>query len=208
MPNMATLLAFMGASLLLAISPGPSMVHVISSSVRQGRFAGFVSTLGSTVGRIINTFAVAFGLSAVLLAVPFAFEVIKLTGAVYLIYLGVKTIIKKTETDSEAVGRRPLVTIFYQSLFTYLINPKAALFFLAFLPQFVDQTRGPVFWQIIVLGFVLNIINTLVYLFITFMSSFASRRLKSSRPFVTMQRWITGGVFILFGTTLALAEKH
>jgi threonine/homoserine/homoserine lactone efflux protein len=208
MPTINTLTTFLLAALLLAITPGPSMLHVVTSSVRQGRRGGIFSALGSFAGRVVHTVAVALGLSALLLAVPYAFEVIKLVGAVYLIYLGIKTIIRKEATEAEVLLKpQALITTFYQGILTNLINPKVAIFFLAFLPQFIDPARGSVSWQIIVLGFMLNFTNTLVYIVIALLSGSISKWLRGRRTISSLQRWFAGGIYIVFGTTLALTER-
>ncbi len=206
MPPLETLTAYLLATFLLAITPGPNMLHVVTSSLRQGRKAGIMSALGSFAGRVVHTLLVAEGLSALLLAVPLAFEVIKIAGAGYLIYLGLKTILSHA---AELAAGRPqsLSKVFYQGFVTNLINPKVAIFYLAFLPQFVDAARGSVFWQIILLGFLLNIVSTVVYIFVALLSGTANRWVRQ-RPLVAkIQNWATGGVFIIFGTTLLFTER-
>lgn len=207
MPELTTLLAFCLASLVLAITPGPAMLYVISTSVGFSRKAGIISSLGAAFGMFFHVLAVAFGLSALLLAVPFVFDIIKIAGALYLLYLGIKTITSKSSL-AEAGGNREkgLKVVFYQGMLTGVINPKLALFFLAFLPQFVDPSRGSVTWQLLFLGLVLDVVTMLVNLLIAFMSSLSRDLLQNNRKFITFQNWFAGSIFMFYGAQLVFAE--
>src|SRR5262245_35646575 len=137
MNDPANLIVFMTATLALNLTPGPDMLYVIARSVGQGQKAGVVSALGIGAGCLAHTFAAALGLSALLMSSAVAYDVVKYAGAVYLIYLGVRALMSKSrfERQSELKPAR-LSDIFYQGVVTNVLNPKVALFFLAFLPQF------------------------------------------------------------------------
>ena len=202
-----TLAIFMTATLALNITPGPDMLYVIARSAAEGRKAGIVSALGISVGTIVHTAAVALGLVSLLAAVPLAFTVVKYAGAAYLIYLGVRALRAPATLATPVVERARLGAIFRQGVITNVLNPKVALFFLAFLPQFVDARAGSVAVQLILLGVLFNFSGTIVNVVVALMASHAGqwsrRRLGSSGFF----RWLTGGIFIGLGIRLALLER-
>src|SRR5688572_1579633 len=150
LPDTSTLLLFMTAALALNVTPGPDMLYVVARSVGEGRAAGVISSLGIAAGSLVHTLAVALGLAGLLRAVPLAFEIVKWVGAAYLIWLGVRALrTPGTTTERVAVAPASRRAIFGQGMLTNVLNPKVALFFLAFLPQFVDPERGTVALQII-----------------------------------------------------------
>lgn len=207
---LSTLLVFLAATLTLNVTPGPDMLYVIARSVGEGRKAGIVSALGIAAGCLVHMVAIAAGLSGLLMAVPFAFEVVKYAGAAYLIYLGLKALLSRNAAALEAptVARARLGAIFRQGVVTNVLNPKVALFFLAFLPQFVDPARGPVAPQLVLLGLLFNVSGTLVNVGVAWAASGAGhwtkRRLGGSPWF---QR-ATGAVFVGLGLRLALLERR
>jgi threonine/homoserine/homoserine lactone efflux protein len=207
MPDTATLLAFTFACFVLALTPGPAMILIISNSVSHNLRAGLVSAVSSGLGLYTHALAVAFGLSALLLAVPVAFDIIKIAGALYLLYLGVKTLASAAQPLEVAEDANPPRSLVYQGLAAAIINPKVALFFLAFLPQFVQPARGDITWQILVLGAILTLVVLLVGLGIAFIASYAAGFLKKSCTFAKVQNMLFGSVFILFGAQLFFAEK-
>ncbi len=162
----APLVLFLAAALALNLSPGPDMLYVISRSLGQGRWAGIVSALGIGVGTLVYTLVTALGLSALLLSLPVLFNAIRYAGALYLAYLGFRMLFAKAvKTQGVAEGRPvhiPLHTVFRQGVTTNLLNPKVALFFLAFLPQFVDQSKGQVTLQLVLLGLMFDTSGTSV----------------------------------------------
>src|SRR5918912_1274602 len=144
---------FVSVTLLLVFMPGPNTLYIIARSVRQGRRAGIVSSLGVQVGSLVHISAATCGLSALLLSSALAFGVVKYAGAAYLIYLGVKTLLTKEGAGpAREVKGASLSPVFYQGVVVNLLNPKTALFFLAFLPQFVDPSRGAAWTQVLLLG--------------------------------------------------------
>ncbi len=201
-------LLFMLASVTLNLTPGPDMMYVITRSISEGRPAGIASAFGIAGGTIIHTFAVAFGLSGLLLAVPSAYEVIKFVGAAYLIYLGIKTFFKKPKSaETKVEGRKSLFAVFYQGVFTNVFNPKVALFFLAFLPQFINPANGNVVVQIILLGLLFNTSGTIVNVIIAFTASKLGKTLKNKLNNSSIFKWVTGSVFIGLGVRLAFLER-
>src|SRR2546423_12706482 len=162
MPDWPRLSLFISVTLLLVFMPGPNTLYIIVRSIQQGRKAGIVSSLGVQVGSLVHIAAAALGVSALLLSSALAFNVVKYAGAAYLIYLGVKTLLTKEKVGpTQAVQKASLSRAFCQGVVVNLLNPKTALFFFAFLPQFIDPARGRVAVQIILLGSILVLLGTL-----------------------------------------------
>jgi threonine/homoserine/homoserine lactone efflux protein len=153
MPDLPTLAVFALASLALVALPGPSVLYVVTRSVSQGRRAGLVSMLGTEAGGLVHVAAAALGLSALLASSATAFTVVKYAGAAYLILLGLRKIIEGEDLGPTGRAREESYSrLFWQGALINLLNPKTALFFLAFLPQFVDPAGGPVAFQVVALG--------------------------------------------------------
>ena len=207
MLDVNSLLLFMTATIILNITPGPDMLYVIARSVGQGRAAGIASSLGIAAGCFVHILAVTFGLASLMMAVPAAYEIIKYAGAAYLIYLGIRILItrqtKNTETPIEEASLRK---IFLQGVITNVLNPKVALFFLAFLPQFVHRENN-VAAQIIFLGVLFNTSGTLVNVTVALVASYTGVQFKTRIGNSSVFRWLTGGVFIGLGVRLALLER-
>ena len=163
MPDFSALGAFFAAAFLLNIAPGPDMLYVIGRSIGQGRRAGTVSALGIFVGCLVHIFVAAVGLAALLRSSPLAYSIVRYAGAGYLVYLGVRVLLQRTSAlEAPEIQSAPLGQIFTQGVITNVLNPKVALFFLAFLPQFIQPQRGSVALQIIVLGLIFDVGGTLV----------------------------------------------
>jgi threonine/homoserine/homoserine lactone efflux protein len=188
------------------IVPGPAVLYIVTRSVDQGRAAGLASVAGVEVGSMIHVVVAAFGLSALLMTSALAFGAVKYLGAAYLVYLGVRKLFERGDARvSAAVVRQPLRRIFIDGVVVNLLNPKTALFFLAFLPQFVDPANGSVATQILVLGAVLV---TLAFLSDGSYALLAARigGWLRARPWVQRaQGRFTGGVYIALGATAALS---
>jgi threonine/homoserine/homoserine lactone efflux protein len=209
LPDSSDLLVFLVATLALNLTPGPDMLYVIARSVGQGRTAGIVSALGIGAGIFVHIFAVALGLATLLVSVPLGFEVIKYAGAAYLLYLGIRILVSKEEIITKGrVKKDNLARIFQQGVITNVLNPKVALFFLAFLPQFVDEARGPIGWQVVALGLLFNISGTLVNVGVALLAGSIGNRLKGRPAFARAQKWLTGGIFIGLAVRLALLERR
>jgi len=202
------ILLFMLAGITLNFTPGPDMMYVITRSVTEGRYAGIASAFGIAGGTIIHTLAVAFGLTGLLLAVPSAYVIIKLVGAAYLVYLGFRTLFKRQKDGSLISGnKKSIKSIFYQGVLTNVFNPKVALFFLAFLPQFIDPSKGSIALQIILLGLIFNTTGTIVNVIVAITASRLGNKLKTKLNNSSLFKWIAGTVFISLGIRLALLES-
>ncbi len=207
MPDANSLLLFMLATMALNVTPGPDMLYVITRSVGQGRAAGVASSLGIAAGCFVHILAVTFGLASLMMAVPAAYEVVKYAGAAYLIYLGVRTLTSRQPKDAETpIKDTSLQKIFLQGVITNVLNPKVALFFLAFLPQFVNRESN-VAAQIIFLGILFNTSGTLVNVIVALAASYTGVQFKTRIGNSSVFRWLTGGVFIGLGVRLALLER-
>ena len=205
MPDWSLLSLFITATLVLVFMPGPNTLYIIARSVQQGRLAGFVSSLGIQVGSLFHIAAAALGVSALLLSSALAFSVVKYVGAAYLIYLGVRTLLtRKIVTETETVEEKSLSRAFYQGILVSLLNPKAALFFLAFLPQFVDAGRGSVTIQIMFLGAIVVVLGALSDSIYALLAGSAGNLLRGNLRLLRAQRYFAGSVYIGLGAMAAL----
>ena len=208
MTDSANLLLFLGATLALNVTPGPDMLYVIARSASEGRRAGVASALGIAGGTVFHTLAVVLGLSSLLLAVPFAYDAVRLGGAVYLVYLGLRALLRPSPSGAgPRVERASLWAIFRQGVVTNVLNPKVALFFLAFLPQFVDPARGSVPAQLLLLGVLFNVSGTLVNLAVALAASGAGQWGRSRLGSSALLQRLTGVVFVGLGVRLALQRR-
>jgi threonine/homoserine/homoserine lactone efflux protein len=154
-PSSASLWGFVAAALVLLLIPGPGVLYIVARSLGQGQRAGLVSVLGLSAGALVHVAAATAGLSAILLTSATAFEIVKALGAGYLIYLGIRTIFaRRSTTAGEDSTPRSLSRLFAEGVLVSVLNPKIAVFFLAFLPQFVEPGRGPVPQQVLLLGLI------------------------------------------------------
>jgi threonine/homoserine/homoserine lactone efflux protein len=207
MPGLHSLALFLAAGLALNLTPGPDMLYVAARGASEGRAAGIVSALGIGVGTLVHIALVAAGLAALLSAVPIAYLALRLGGAAYLVYLGVRAL--RATPGSSGVAEltpAPLGVIFRQGVITNVLNPKVALFFLAFLPQFVDPSRGNPALQVVALGLLFDLSGTLVNLAVALGSSRVAARLRSGRSARLVQR-VTGALFIALGARLAWGAR-
>jgi len=208
MSDANSLLVFMIATVTLNVTPGPDMLYVIARSVGQGRAAGVASALGITAGCFVHLLAVTFGLASLMKEVPTAYEIVKFTGAAYLIYLGVRTLTSRRQKQiATSLQEARLRTIFTQGVITNVLNPKVALFFLAFLPQFVRRENN-VAAQIILLGILFNTSGTLVNITVALVASYMRIQFKTRTRDSSILRWLTGGIFIGLGVRLALLQRR
>jgi threonine/homoserine/homoserine lactone efflux protein len=207
MPEKAAFLTFLIAALALNLAPGPDMLYVIGRSVGQGRKAGIVSALGVFVGCCAHILAAAFGIAALLRSSPLAFNVVRYAGAAYLIYLGIRMLAQKTDLASQQFKADSLTSIFRQGAITNVLNPKVAIFFLAFLPQFIDARRGSVALQIVVLGLIFNVGGTLVNLAVAYAGGTLGELLRRNQSIPRLQQRFTGTIFIGLGLRLAWQRR-
>ena len=206
MPELSTLLLFAGAAFTLVVTPGPVVLYVVARSLEQGRTAGLVSVVGAAVGALVHIFAAALGISALLASSVVAFSIVKYLGAAYLIYLGVRKLLSKPPTASTGdVTPQPLRKIFVEGIVVNVLNPKSAIFFLAFLPQFVVISKGNVEAQILVLGALFIAIGLLSDGLYALLAGSFGTWLKRSRRFLSVQHYVSGSIYVLLGMGAALS---
>lgn len=206
MPEPANLTLFFVATLVLLITPGPAVLYIVARSIDQGRMAGILSTLGVAVGTLFHVAAAALGISALLVSSALAFNVVKYLGAAYLIYLGIRKLLTRQEMHHpEMRAERKLASVFYQGILVNILNPKTGIFFLAFLPQFVDVNKGQVTIQILFLGMLFVVMAVFTDGIYALIAGSIGHRLKSSTGFLRAQRYVTGSVYIGLGLSTALS---
>jgi threonine/homoserine/homoserine lactone efflux protein len=215
------LFLFLTAAVLLALAPGPGMLYVLARSLAGGKREGVLSALGTFLGGMVHVFAAALGVSVILARSALAFSTVKYAGAAYLCFLGVKMILdarsaarkdgreqepSSADDFSQAAvsARNPL----WQGVATEVLNPKTALFFLSFIPQFVNRSAGHVFFQFVALGTASVILNTFADLIVILLAGPLGKMIRSSPVFRRRQRTVTGAIMIGLGTYLATSESH
>ncbi|HEV8631993.1 MAG TPA: LysE family translocator [Thermoanaerobaculia bacterium] len=205
---MGSLLAFFAAALVLLLLPGPAVLFVVTRSVQHGRRAGLVSVLGLSCGALVHLGAAVVGVSALIAASVAAFTTIKLLGAGYLLFLGIKTLVGKSSPPTAAeVTAEPTARHFLDAVVVNLFNPKTAIFSLAFLPQFVDPARGPVGRQIAALGF-LFLLLALITDGLYALAAASLRDWLAVRPGIwRSQRYVAGTVYLGLGLSAALTGR-
>jgi threonine/homoserine/homoserine lactone efflux protein len=206
MPTATAFALFCAAALALIVVPGPAVTYVVTQSVDKGRRAGITSALGVGCGGLVHVAAATVGLSALIASSASAFTVVKLAGAAYLIAIGLWRLSGRGEKtpDQEPAGAQRL---FAQGVVVNVLNPKTALFFLAFLPQFVDPGRGPVAAQAAVLGVAFVLLAVLSDSTYAVVASALAGRIRGSRRAGQVKRWLTGGIFVALGMTAAAARR-
>ena len=200
---------FIIAVLILNLTPGQDTLYIIGRSVAQGRKAGIISVMGISSGSIIHTLAAAFGLSAILSTSAQAFLFLKYAGAIYLIYLGLRLILEKNvdrSNKNQGAPRQNLTTIYRQGVLTNLLNPKVAVFFLAFLPQFINAESSHKILSFIFLGGLFIFTGTIWCLIVAIFSAKFSEIFRNNPSALIVNRKITGLVFILLGLNLSRSE--
>ncbi len=208
LPSLSELLLFMGAGLALNLTPGPDMMYVAARAVSQGRRSGIASALGIGAGTLFHISFVAFGLASLLAAVPAAYTAIRLAGAAYLAYLGVQALRSTGEADERPLARGGGAAAFRQGVITNVLNPKVAMFFLAFLPQFVHPARGDTALQVIALGLLFDTTGTIVNVAVAIGASRIASRLRAARRTRLILDRLCGALFIGLGVRLALTSRR
>jgi threonine/homoserine/homoserine lactone efflux protein len=203
MPDAATLAVFCAATLALLVVPGPAVLYIVSQSIDHGRRAGLVSVLGVSTGGLVHVAAAALGLSSLLLSSATAFEVVKYAGAAYLIFLGVRRLLGKGEDAETARVERTSRDLFRRGVLVQVLNPKTALFFFAFLPQFIDADGAPVALQLLFLGGLFLVLATISDGAYAVAAGTLAERLRGSRTFKGVQRWLSGTVLVGLGALAA-----
>jgi threonine/homoserine/homoserine lactone efflux protein len=189
---------------ILVFCPGPNTLYVVTRSIEQGCKAGIISSLGIQLGSVIHIILVVLGITALFAASPVALVVIRIAGAAYLIILGIMTLRTRTVRGSAQVAPQDIHRVFYQGLVVNLLNPKTAIFFFTFLPQFVDTSLGNITIQIVVLGTVLILLGMLSDLVYAFMASRVGTVLQKDSWFFRAQPYISGSIFLVLGLLLVI----
>ena len=200
---------FFTASWILIITPGPDMIYVITRGISQGRKAGVISAIGVTLGILVHTIFAALGLAIILRTSALAFLAVKFAGAGYLIYLGVNAL--RNKSDFTFTNHKPKVgirTIFVQGIMSNVLNPKIALFFLAFLPQFVNPRYGNASIQMAYLGLIFALFGIVFLVLLGYFSGSIGSWLSRKHAFAEKIRWFTGCVLIALGLRLAFMERR
>jgi threonine/homoserine/homoserine lactone efflux protein len=216
--DLARFSIFLGAAALLAISPGPGMLYVLARSLAGGKREGVLSAFGTFLGGMVHVFAAALGVSIILAKSALAFATVKYVGAAYLALLGIRMILDarrenpqknslspdEVTSETDQPSRHPL----WQGVTTEVLNPKTALFFLSFIPQFVNRATGNVFLQFILLGTIAVCLNTSADLIVIMLAGPLGKRIRSSASFGRRQRAATGAIMIGLGTYLAVSDSQ
>lgn len=212
MPDATLLAAFLFASLVVAVTPGPDLAFVGAQSVARGRTAGLIASLGTSSGLVVHASAATLGISSLFLYAPLAFEVVRWSGVAYLAWLAVRTIRGRDDPLSTASGRPvgtvPPGTIYRQALLTNVLNPKVAVFFIAYLPQFARAGEVPIPLQIAILGMVFILQGLVVLIAFVLLCARFGDLLRGRPRFLRLQRWFLGTVFGGLAVWLALAERR
>ena len=200
---------FLIASLALLLSPGPAVLYIVARSINQGRMAGIVSVLGVETANFFHASAAALGLSAILLSSALAFDIVKYLGAAYLIYLGIrKILVREDEAKAEVSKQESLSRIYSQGFVVNLFNPKTALFFFAFLPQFVNTSNGNITLQIFLLGMMFVMMGVITDGAYAIISSSIANQLNANQDFARNQRYFTGLIYIGLGVVTAFTGSR
>ncbi|MEO2076893.1 MAG: LysE family translocator [Bacillus sp. (in: firmicutes)] len=206
------MLTFILVVLVLFLIPGPAVLLTVTQTAKGGRKAGIITGVGIAVGDLIHTVAAVLGLSAILMTSALAFEIVKYLGAAYLIFLGIRSLLEKTKLKQEkpvdTKKSNPSVS-FRQALLIELLNPKTALFFLAFLPQFVHNNGTPVVYQLLILGLTFVLMSILYTTLLAFLTSSIGERLFSNKNsrFARWQGKVVGAIYIGLGLQLVLQSQ-
>jgi threonine/homoserine/homoserine lactone efflux protein len=207
-PTLDSLFAFTAASIVLLLIPGPAVTYIVNRSVADGRAVAFASVAGIELGNFVHVIAATIGLSAVLATSATAFNVVKWLGAAYLIGVGIKTLLTKPERLSSDMTRTSYRRAFGQGAVIATLNPKVALFFLSFLPQFIDPDRGPAWVQSLVLGTIFVLLGTITDGAWAFLASAARNALLRGRAMPFIRRYVSGATFVTLGVIAARAQRQ
>ncbi|HZJ24927.1 MAG TPA: LysE family translocator [Anaerolineales bacterium] len=200
---------FLIASLALLLTPGPAVLYIVARSINQGRMAGIASVLGVETANFFHASAAALGLSAILLSSALAFDIVKYLGAAYLIYLGIRKILAREDQAKTEVGKQEsLSRIYSQGFVVNLFNPKTALFFFAFLPQFVNTSNGNITLQIFLLGIIFVVMAIITDSAYAIISSLIANQLNANQNFARNQRYFTGLIYIGLGVVTAFTGSR
>jgi threonine/homoserine/homoserine lactone efflux protein len=205
--TLSMLLCFLGASMALTIAPGPDNIFVLTQGIARGRKPAMVTALGMCSGISVHTTAAAFGLSALFYSSIVAFNVVKYAGAAYLLYLAWKALKEQSTVRLSSADGRVVAALFKRGFIMNVLNPKVAMFFLAFLPQFVTPDTEHFALQMLVLGFIFMVQAIIIFCLIGFFSGSIGNFILARPTIAKYFSWLTAGVFASLGVRLALAER-
>lgn len=205
--TLSTLLYFLAASVALTLAPGPDNIFVMTQGIAHGRKPAIVTALGMCSGVSVHTLAAALGISALFHSSLTAFNVVKYAGAAYLLYLAYKTLKERSTFRLTAADERPAALLFRRGFIMNVLNPKVAMFFLAFLPQFVNPSAGPVPLQMLLLGLVFMAQSIVIFSLIGYFSGSIGNYVLSKPGVAKYFDWLTAGLFTSLGLRLALAQR-
>ncbi len=208
--DLSNVLIFAAAGIALNLTPGPDMIYCATRAASQGRAAGVLSAVGGGTGGLVHTVAAALGLSALLTYSATAFMIVKYAGVVYLIYIGVQMMLsaRQVSAASSLMPKATLWKIYRQGAVTTILNPKVAVFFLSFLPQFVDPSRGSVALQFLALGCIFVTTGTIINASVGLAFGYVSVWLEQKPMFWKVQRWVSGSILIGLGLSLAIPDRR
>ena len=209
MPSFETLMVFTTAAIAITLVPGPSMLYVASRSIVHGRTAGIWSAFGLATGLFVHTVSASLGLSAIFVYFPVIFFIIKYLGAAYLIFLGIQMLRTNslTQQSRKSLPEQSPFRIYLQGVVTEILNPKTALFFLSFLPQFIDPQHGSSATQMLILGCILVFVALGADVLIALSGGSLSKSVIAQPILQKIQNWAAGTVLIALGLKLAVSEQ-
>ncbi|MEP3388118.1 MAG: LysE family translocator [Reichenbachiella sp.] len=208
LPSPENILLFIAAATILIVVPGPALLYIMTKSIEQGYKAGLASVLGVGVGAMVHVVAAAVGISALLVASATAFSILKYGGAAYLIYLGVKKLTEKNTAITSVSGeRKSFSRIFYEGIVVNTLSPKSAIFFFAFLPQFINADKGGTTSQILFLGLIFLVIAFVSDMCYVLLSGKLAKHIRTSDKFAGMQKYLSGSIYIVLGLLTFMVNK-
>jgi threonine/homoserine/homoserine lactone efflux protein len=208
MPSPHAFAVFLPAALVLLAIPGPAVLYIVATSVEGGRRNGLLSVAGVHLGSLVHIAAAVVGLSALIVSSAIAFSAVKYVGAAYLVFVGIRKLLGKDEPlEAEERAPRSGRRVFSQGVVVNVLNPKTALFFLAFLPQFVDVGRGAIGAQILALGVVFVLLGLMTDGAYALMAGTAAQWLRTQPRFLASERWISGGMYIGLGIASVMSPS-
>jgi len=208
--SFSNIMFFLTTAILLILTPGPDMIYVTTRGIAQGRATALLSTVGICIGYIVHTMLAVLGLSALLQSSVIAFEIVRDAGAIYLVYLGIRTLMSKQRgfLTLGTVDPMPAGRILQQGILTSVLNPKGILFFVALLPQFVNAHRGSVPLQMTGFGLAFTLLCLCIYGGVAYLSGIVGEKLFAQPRFATALRWLTGSVLIGLGVRLFFLKRR
>lgn len=210
MPSYDILIAFIIATALFGYMPGPALLYASAQTIAGGRKAGFMAALGLHIGGYVHVFAAAFGLAALFTLVPVLYTVLKFAGAAYLVFLGMKLMISRSKHDATAqeVAQKSPKRAFFESMTVEILNPKTAIFYLAFLPQFTDVAAAfPIWLQLVILGIMVNVVFSSADVVCVFLANKIATSFKKSPAANRLAERLGGGLLVGLGAHLAFFQR-